>query len=122
MSNVAPKIALDYSKNRIRICYSTLEALSNPTYVAFLINPDKKTIGIMKCNDSMTEKHRIRPTHTDSRSCEIYSQLFLEKMRQLNVGFVAGHKYELEGVRVPDKDIVLFSLNNYVESEEQYVG
>lgn len=122
MSKIIPKIAIDYAKYRIRICRSTLEALSNPEYVVFLINPEKKTIGIKQCGSSTTERHRMRPAHIDGKSCEIYSQPFLEKLLQLGVGFGIGHRYDLEGVYIPENDIVIFSLNKYTESEEQYAG
>ena len=73
MSN-QPILSIDLKKNRIRIHKRTLHLLGNPEYIQLLVNPDDRTIAIMKGISSDVLAHRVYYDRIKKgQSCELYS-------------------------------------------------
>lgn len=114
-----PKIAIDKSKCRIRIHRTTIKALGNPQYVLLLINPEKKTIGLLVSNIFDKKAHRIK---YDGLSYEIYSSIFISKIGALMNNFDLGHRFIIDGKIIPNQNLVIFELKDAVAftNEQQF--
>ena len=54
-----PIISINFKRNLIRIHKATLDLLGQPEYIQLLVNPDDRTIAIMKGISSDVLAHRV---------------------------------------------------------------
>lgn len=106
-----PMILVDMAKNRIRIHRTALDALQNPEYILLVINPKEKTIGILPSELSDPGAHRVKtPSVMIKKSYEIYSAGFTRELREVCKEWLPTGKYLMEGLLMPGKQVVCFSM------------
>lgn len=66
-----PVIFIDHRKKRIRIHRSTLKLLGNPKYIQILINPERTSLAIRRCEKG--DRLALKLPGRKSDSCELYS-------------------------------------------------
>lgn len=115
MNNRLPALTLDCKRYRIRIHGSTLVALDNPKYAVLIINPDDLTIGIMGTDKNEAGAHRLYPDSGGRAYVELISTPLLREINRVCSEIKLGCTYRLEGVKMPNKNIVVFEILNYTE-------
>lgn len=116
-------MALDMKKNRIRIHKPTLHLLGDPTLIQLLFDPDSLDVAIV-CPDAEVpggQEIRIPSKHLKGDYCvEVYSKMFLRKLRSVHGHLDDDCTYRLTGELIPSLRAVRFPMNTLqrVEPEE----
>lgn len=115
MNNKVPAMTLDCKHFRIRLHGTTLSALGNPKYVVLIINPDDLTIGVMGTDKEEAGAHRLYGARQGRAYSELVSTPLLREINRACNEIKLGSSYRLEGVKMPNKNIVVFEILNYTE-------
>ena len=110
-------ISLDLKKNRIRIHKQTLHALNDPDYVLFLVNPEKKVIGVKVCDKDTRLANKI--TYDTSADCDFYSKELLHQLGKVCTYLTQGTTFRISGTIHADKGIALFNMDDSTPVTEQ---
>ena len=104
-------LLIDFSKFRVCIHTRVLSALGNPDYILLMVNPNEKSIAIMRGTAKCTDAHRIvYDKLKDGRCCEIYSRSFVKKLLEICPDWRVKSTYRLSGNVIPGKSIAVFSM------------
>ena len=115
MITKAPAITIDCKRFRIRIHCTTLKALGNPKYAVLIINPADLTIGIMGTDKNEAGAHRLYPDAVGRSYVELRSTSLLKEINRVCGEIKLGGTYRVEGVKMANKNIVVFEILNYTE-------
>lgn len=107
-----PMILIDMAKNRIRIHRTALDALQNPEYILLVINPAEKSIGILPSKLGEPGAHRVKTPSVLGKNCfELYSTGLTRQLREVCRDWLSTGKYLMEGLLMPGKQAVCFSMS-----------
>ena len=112
-SALTPTMLIDFSKYRIRLHSSTLHRLSNPGYIMLLVNPEKNSLAVTRCDRLEKGSHKVRFSHPQDKYCELYSRPLMKALLSICPGWGEGKSYKMEGKAVEGRNIIVFSLDNY---------
>ena len=121
--NTGISMALDMKKNRIRIHKPTIHLLGDPTLIQLLFNPENLDFAIV-CPETEVpggQEIRIPKRYLKSDNCvEVYSKMFLRKLRKLHGHMDDDGVYRLSGKLIPSMRAVWFPMSSLqrVELEE----
>lgn len=115
MITKTPAITLDCKRFRIRIHCSTLKALGSPKYAVLIINPEDMTVGIMGTDENEAGAHRLYPDAVGRSYVELRSTALLREINRVCGEIKLGGIYRVEGVKMANKNIVMFEILNYTE-------
>jgi len=115
MNNKVPAMTLDCKRCRIRLHGTTISALGNPEYVLLIINPDDLTIGVMGTDKNEAGAHKLYGGRYGRAYSELISTPLLREINRVCNEIKLGNSYRLEGVKMPNKNIVVFEILNYTE-------
>lgn len=110
-----PIISINFKRNLIRIHKTTLDLLGQPDYIQLLVNPDNRTIAIMKgiCSDQLA--HRVYYDRIKKgQSCELYSLNLLQNLMSISNQCELMKAYRIYGSFLPDYEIAKFHIDECV--------
>ena len=117
------RMALDMKKHRIRIHKPTIHMLGDPTLIQLLFDPEAMVVAIV-CPEAEVpggQEIRISPKNLKSENCvEVYSKMFLEKLRSVHGNLDDDCTYRLTGKIIPEMRAARFPMSTIqkVELEE----
>ena len=108
-------IALDMKKNRIRIHKPTVRMLGDPKQIQLLFNPEDMVVAIV-CPESEVpggQEIRINPKHfkRGENDVEVYSKMFLKKLRSIHGNLDDNCTYRLIGKIIPEFRAARFPMS-----------
>ena len=119
-------LSVDFRKNRIRIHKNAIHALDDPEYILFLVNPEERTLAIMRSDRSDLRAHRIIfASLTGMKSCELNSKSLVRGLLNIYAGWEDNTTYRIDGESLPGKGVIMFNIENSVsvcETEEEGYG
>lgn len=110
-----PIISISFKNNLIRIHKITLDLLGQPDYIQLLVNPDDRTIAIMKgvCSDKLA--HRVHYERIKKgQSFELYSLHLLRSLMSISRQCEFMKAYRIYGIFLPDYKIAKFHIDKCV--------
>lgn len=109
-------LLVDFSKFRVCIHTRVLSALGNPDYILLMVNPNEKSIAIMRGSEKFADTHRVSYNKLkDGRCCEIYSRSFVKKLLEVCPEWRVKSTYRLSGDVIQGKSIAVFSMTGAEE-------
>lgn len=107
-------ISIDFKKYRIRIHRRTLSLLGTPKYIQFLVSPKERMIAVQGVDNRTKYAHRVNLNSLQpDNSYEVYSSIFIEKLRSLDSGMQLGETYRLTGNYYEKENAVVFPLGSF---------
>ena len=120
----AVSIALDMKKSRIRIHKPTVHMLGDPKLIQLLFDPEDMVVAIV-CPEAEVpggQEIRINPKYfrRGENDVEVYSRMFLKKLREVHGELDASCTYRLTGRIYPEMRAARFPLSSIqrVECED----
>lgn len=111
--STAVTMAVDTKKYGIRIHKVLFRQLGEPRHIQLLVNPDEGVVAIRTVEEEMSggQTHRIIEKRMKSESSyEIYSRLFIRKLREVEPNIEDGCSYRLSGSIISPLKTAVFSL------------
>lgn len=108
-----PTLSIDLKRNLIRIHKVTLTSLGCPEYIQLLVNPEDKTIAIMKGLSSDRLAHHVCYERIKmGKSFELYSTILLQNLKSISEQYESLNAYRIYGEYLPEFELVKFSIDN----------
>lgn len=114
-ANLQTQVSIDFKKNRIRIHRESLRLIGDPKYIQLLVNVNKSQVAIRGIESDGRDSHAHKVNRTipgTDFSFEIYSQSFIEKLRNAFDGFDEKCTYRLTGTAFLRGRAVVFPINS----------
>jgi len=105
-----PLIRIDLRKNRIVLTKKSLRDIGSPDYIILLVDPEERTLSIMKSDINVRQAHRIRKT--DSTEVELYSKGLLEALRDICADWKENCAYRIYGKTVSGEEAIKFHIDD----------
>lgn len=106
-----PLIVIDFKKYRIRIHKNTLLSLGSPEYVFLLVNPEERTLAILRSDRFNPRAHRISSILLEStKPVELYSRSLIKTLRDVCSDWQDYKSYRLYGNIISSEGIVRFYM------------
>ncbi|MCD7804453.1 MAG: hypothetical protein LUH03_04765 [Oscillospiraceae bacterium] len=109
-----PGISLSKKYGKIVVFRSTMQALSEPRYIKFLINMEKGCLAIQACEKKILDSFRVPIFDSKETEFRIYSDRLLGMLWK-RYGWDSGYTYHMDGALYPEHGIVEFNLNEAVQ-------
>jgi len=110
-STPKPAISIDLKRDRIRIYKRTLRSLGDPEYILLLVNPEERTLAILRSDRTDLRAHRLpRARFNDKQCIEIASKPLLRCLHNLCSEWHDDRLYRIYGEIIPSEGIVQFNL------------
>lgn len=116
-----PMIVIDSKNNRIRIHRSTLHLLGDPEYIQLLVNPERLVLAILPGHELKTANVIRWDRIAESKSCELYSKVFIRQLGRICPNWRTDGKYRLYGVCIPDRLLIQFDMSSAEEVGKEVV-
>lgn len=114
-TNTRPAILIDVKKYRIRIHKQTLHMLSDPDYIQLLVNPEERTIALIRSVKTDPLAHRIDWEHqVKKKSFELYSRYLVCNLCKVCTEWKNNESYRIYGEFLPNEGIVRFCMDDSV--------
>jgi len=115
LSSQKPILSIDLRRNLIRIHKVTLDTLGCPDYIQLLVNPDDKSIAIMKgISTDKLAHHVCYERIKKGQSFELYSTILLKNLKSISDQCETMKAYRIYGDYLPNFEIVKFSIDDCV--------
>ena len=127
MSVPCISMALDMKKHRIRIHKPTIHMLGDPSLIQLLFDPEAMIVAIV-CPEAEVpggQEIRIHSKNYKGDNCvEVYSKMFLQKLRGMHGGLQDDCTYRLIGEIIPELRAARFPMRTIqkIECEEEENG
>ncbi len=106
-----PLIVVDFKKYRIRIHKNTLLSLGSPEYIFLLVNPEERTLAILRSDRFNPRAHRISAVSLEGvKPVELYSLSLKKTLRDVCSDWQDNKSYRLYGDIIPSEGIVRFYM------------
>lgn len=113
-----PAILIDLKKDRIRIYKRTLHAIGDPKYILLLVNPEDRTIVILRGDQDDQRAFRLPPARfTDKQCFELHSKALIQNLRGMCDDWIDNYSYRIYGEVVKNEGIAHFCIS---ESKPTY--
>lgn len=114
-STIRPAILVDLKKYRIRIHKKTLHSIGTPNYVLLLVNPEERTLAVLRSERSDPRAYRITAASLESnKSVELYSRSLVKNLRDVCSGWQDSQSYRLYGEIIPSEGMARFFMSEGV--------
>jgi len=114
-SPMRPAILVDLKKNRIRIHRNTLRSIGTPNYVLLLVNPEERTLAILRSDRSDPRAYHIAISSSENgKSVELYSRLLVKNLRDVCSNWQDSQSYRLYGEIIPHEGMARFYMTEAV--------
>ena len=115
-------LAVDTKMYGIRIHKALFRQLGSPSQIQLLVNPEAKLVAIQSVESGTPGKqsHRIVVSRMQSeKSYELYSRLFVQRLRTLVPELEDGRAYRLHGHVVSSMRVAVFPLETLKRVDKQ---
>ncbi len=111
-----PVILVDLKKYRIRIHKNTLRSIGTPNYVLLLVNPEERTLAILRSDRSDPRAHHITIDSSANKkpSFELYSRSLVKSLRDICSSWQDSQSYRLYGEIIPNEGMARFYMSEAV--------
>ena len=110
-----PAISVDLKKHRIRIHKNTLRSIGNPDYVLLLVNPEDRTLAILRSNRFDPKAHHITKAAISTRiTIELYSRSLTKSLRDICSTWQDNQSYRMYGKTIPVEGIAQFHMDDSI--------
>jgi len=110
-----PAILVDLKKYRIRVHKNTLHSIGDPNYVLLLVNPEDRTLAILRSNSSDLRAHQItKSSIMDKKPFELYSRSLVKSLRDLCSDWQDNQSYRLYGEIISNEGVAQFHMDKSV--------
>lgn len=106
-----PMIVIDSKNSRIRIHRSTLHLLGDPEYIQLLVNPERLILAILPGRELKTANAVRWDKIAESKSCELYSKIFIRQLGRICPNWKENGKYRLYGICISERLLIQFELS-----------
>jgi len=114
-STIRPAILVDLKKYRIRIHKNTLRSIGTPNYVLLLVNPEERTLAVLRSERSDPRAYRITTASLESnKSVDLYSRSLVKNLCDVCSGWQDSQSYRLYGEIIPSEGMARFSMSEAV--------
>lgn len=104
-------IVVDFKKDRIRIHHNTLLSLGSPEYIFLLVNPEERTLAILRSDRFNPRAHRISSfLLAGVKPIELYSRSLIKTLRDVCSDWQDHKSYRLYGDIIPNEGLVRFYM------------
>ena len=107
-----PAISVDLKKHRIRIHKNTLRSIGNPDYVLLLVNPEDRTLAILRSNRFDPRAHHI--TMTNRTAIELYSRSLTKSLRDICNTWQDNQSYRMYGKTILVEGVAQFHMDDSI--------
>ena len=112
-----PAITIDLKRDRIRIYKRTLRSIGDPEYILLLVNPEERTLAILRSDRSDIRAYRLpRVRFNDKQSFELTSKSLVRNLLNLCSEWHDNRLYRVYGEIIPNEGVVQFSLSESIEA------
>lgn len=106
-----PAILIDLKKDRIRIYKRTLHAIGDPKYILLLVNPEDRTIVILRSDRDDQRAYRLpQARFEDKQSFEIRSKMLVQNLRSMCDDWLDDYSYRIYGEVIKAEGIAQFCI------------
>jgi hypothetical protein len=106
-----PAILVDIKKYRIRIHKNTLHSIGDPDDVLLLVNPEERTLAILRSDRSDPRAHHIsRVSLAKRKSFELYSRSLVKSLRDVCSDWQDNQSYRMYGEIIPNEGVAQFHI------------
>jgi hypothetical protein len=110
-----PVILVDLKKDRIRIHKNTLRAIGIPNYVLLLVNPDERTLAVLRSDRSDPRAHHIPSAPLEiQRTYELYSRSLIKNLRDVCRDWNDSQSYRMYGEVIQNENMVRFNMSDAI--------
>lgn len=109
-STVRPAILVDLKKYRIRIHKNTLRSIGYPNYVLLLVNPEERTLAVLRSERSDPSAYRITAASLN-KSVELYSRSLVNNLRNVCSEWKDNQSYRMYGEVIPSEGMARFLMS-----------
>ena len=110
-----PAILVDLKKHRIRIHKITLHSMGDPDYVLLLVNPEERTLAILRSNRSDPRAHHITKASIENKkSFELYSRSLTKRLRDICSNWQDNKLYRMHGEIIPSVGVAQFHMDESI--------
>lgn len=109
-----PVILVDLKKYRIRIHKNTLRSIGTPNYVLLLVNPEERTLAILRSDSTDPRAHLIAASFEAKKAFELYSRSLVKNLHDVCSNWHDNQSYRLYGEIIPNKGIARFYMPDAV--------
>ena len=115
-TEVRPAISVDLRKYRIRIHRKTLHSIGDPEYVLLLVNPEERTLAILRSSRSDPRAHHITwASLVNKKSFELYSRSLVESLCDVCRNWKHNQSYRMYGEIIPSEGVARFFMSEAVQ-------
>ena len=107
-----PAISIDLKKHRIRIHKNTLRSIGNPDYVLLLVNPEDRSLAILRSNRFDPRAHHI--TMTNRTAIELYSRSLTKSLRDICNTWQDNQSYRMYGKTILVEGVAQFHMDDSI--------
>ncbi len=112
-----PAILIDLKKGRIRVSKRTIHAIGDPKYILLLVNPEDRTIVILRSDRDDQRAFRLPQARFDDRQrFELHSRALVRNLRGMCDDWVDGYSYRIYGEVVKNEGIAQFCIAKGIPS------
>ena len=110
-----PAILIDLKKYRIRIHKNTLHSIGNPDNVLLLVNPEERTLAILRSDRSEPRAHHISwASLINKKSFELYSKSLVKSLRDVCSDWQDNQSYRMYGEIISNGGVAQFRMADSV--------
>lgn len=114
-----PLIVVDFKKHRIRIHKNTLLSIGCPEYIFLLVNPQERSLVILRSNRFNPRAHHISSGSLKGiKPVELYSQSLVKALHDVCSNWQDQKTYRLYGNIIPNEGIVHFYMPSALPVKE----
>lgn len=107
-----PAILIDLKKDRIRIYKRTLHAIGDPEYILLLVNPEDRTIVILRSDRDDQRAFRLPQARFADKQCfELHSKALVQNLRGMCEEWIENYSYRIYGEVVKNEGIARFCIS-----------
>lgn len=110
-----PAISVDIKRYRIRIHKNTLHLMGNPDYVLLLVNPEERSLAILRSTHQDSRAHHILwSRYTNDKCIELYSRLLVKSLLEISNCWEENQTFRMYGHVLPNKEIAEFQMEESI--------
>ena len=108
-------ILVDLKKYRIRIHKNTLHSIGDPDYILLLVNPEERTLAILRSNSSDPRAQQLtKASLLNKKPFELYSRSLIKSLRDLCNDWQDNQSYRLYGEIISNGGVAQFHMDESV--------
>ena len=107
-----PLVRIDLRKNRIVLTKKSLYNIGSPDYIILLVEPEARTLSVIKSDITVRQAHRIRKT--SGTEVELYSKCLLEALRGICADWQDNRAYRIYGKVARGGEAITFNIDGSV--------